>query len=125
MSQWWVVFLLLLLPSVSHAATVCRRAADGFILETYGTARPGICHQDLVIQNPQYGFSASDIEELVVEESERQQLLANHRAAHPSEEPEPPIDIPIESFGAGVAGALAAFAGRGLVVRVKKKQTSA
>lgn len=34
---------------------------------------------------------------------------------------EPPVDIPIESFGAGVAGALAAFGGKNLVIRLKKK----
>ena len=37
------------------------------------------------------------------------------------ESKEEPVDIPIEDFGAGAAGALAVLAGRGLVLRMRKK----
>ena len=40
----------------------------------------------------------------------------------PRPEEEQPIDIPIEDFGAGVAGAFAVLGGRGLVVKVMKKR---
>ena len=43
-------------------------------------------------------------------------------STEPYPEPEKPIEIPIESFGGGAAGALAAFAGRGLVLRVRKRK---
>ena len=34
-----------------------------------------------------------------------------------------PVEIPLEDFGAGAAGALAILGGRELVIRVRKKKT--
>ena len=44
-------------------------------------------------------------------------------ATEPVPPPEEPIEIPLESFGAGAAGALAAFGGQRLILLARKKKT--
>ena len=119
----WVLYV-----GIADAATICRQISTGAILETYSHDDPSLCQQNLVVDNPQYGFAASDIEAISLSESERQIKMAtwdqnpDNPLRPPLPEPEQPVDIPIEDFGAGVAGAFAVLGGRGLVVKVMKKR---
>lgn len=63
------------MTSLANAATVCREQATGRIIQTQGEDAPGSCHQDLVVNNPHYGYAVGDIEELVVSAAEQNALV--------------------------------------------------
>ena len=52
------------------------------------------------------------------------QLVAKAYSAANNNRPEETQDIPIEDFGAGVAGALAVLAGQGFVIKAQKKRSN-
>lgn len=67
---WWM-------GAEAHADlwVVCREKATGKPFQTQRGGRPGSCLAD-VLANPQYGWSASDVEELLITDAEHQTLLA-------------------------------------------------
>ena len=65
---------LVLAPATAGAATVCVEKATGRVLQSQNADDPGLCVQDLVVNNPQYGFVAADIEERIVDDAGHQAL---------------------------------------------------
>ena len=62
-------------------------------------------------------MESQETSEQLIEQANNQVAIEEEESQETEE-----TEIPIESFGAGAAGALAAFAGRGLVLRVRKKK---
>jgi len=75
--RWGLTVMVLgCLLNEAQAATVCRIKSTEQVVETYAHDAPGICLKNLVTDNPQYGFLADDVEELIVSEGERLQMIA-------------------------------------------------
>ena len=86
MRSWYSLSLLLLLPTPVEAALVCLKSGTGQVLEVQSNGMAGTCQQNWVTANPQYGYTAGEIEERQVSAGEAQQLLAawEQDAANPA-----------------------------------------
>lgn len=75
--MWRITIFSVILVSqeCAWAAIVCREVATGRVLETQSVGTPGICVKNWVTDNPQYGFTPADIEEVTVSEPERVAFL--------------------------------------------------
>ena len=65
-----------ILPAVAEADLVCLKRGTGQVLEVQSVGQPGTCQQNWVTANPQYGYTAVEIEERSVSVTEAQALLA-------------------------------------------------
>lgn len=65
--------------SLAWADILCIEKATGRDLEYQSAARPGICQQNWVTDNPQYGYTADQIEERIVTATEYEAQVARPR----------------------------------------------
>ena len=63
MKRVWIVFVALTFAQPAWAAKVCLERATGKLLEYQEHMAQGTCQTNWVIANPQYGYTADQIEE--------------------------------------------------------------
>ena len=125
MRAFWIVLSLLWMPLVwadDYAVSVTQRSNITRLTTEAATVVPAItgAHEELAMN--QVVFTRVAGTDFTADEKT---LIHQAVQAHDPQKPDDtaPLDIPIEAFGAGLAGALAAFGGRNLVLNVQKKSS--
>ena len=106
-----------------EAARVCVEKATGKLLEYQSAATPGTLLRNAMAA----GLDVSTVEERDVTPQEWAMLKEEQldKPAREQAEKDKPIEVPLDSFGAGAAGALVALGGKNLVLLARKKKEGA